>query len=66
VGLSLAVVNTWWLNLWRVDEGVVLNRGAAAIFFLFGACAIFHKGLFSVRLFFGALINSSVIGALFT
>ena len=65
VGCALAVVNPWWLNLYRVVEGVVLNRRAAPIFFLFWACALFHKRLFYGRLFFRALRNSSVIGALF-
>jgi len=51
VGGALAVVSPWWLNLWRVVEGVVLNRRAAPIFFLFWGCALFHNGLFSLRLF---------------
>ena len=65
VGCAVAVVNPWWLNLWRVVEGVVLNRRAAPIFFFFWACALLHKRLFYGRLFFWVLINSSKIGAVF-
>ena len=61
MGCSVAVVIPWWLNLWRVVEGVVLNRGAAAIFFYFGLVHYFTSGFFMGVYF----VNSFIIGAVF-
>ena len=53
VGCAVAVVNPWWLNLWRVVEGVVLNRRAAPIFFFLGLCITSQAAFLWAFIFLG-------------
>ena len=53
VGCAVAVVNPWWLNLWRVVEGVVLNSARSAEFFFSGLVHYFTSGFFMGVYFFG-------------